>query len=667
MRLTRFSCCLLLAFCCLGGLVSSPVMAVNYWWHQPSGLLVQLQLEQETVAVNQPVHRIERRAKIAVRNRDQSCWLTDSFQGRLLKHTTGQQSTVVSGLAAPVAVVYDVQTDAFWVADAALNRVAQFSAEGRMLQQVTVQSPKEVIMAPDGNCWVLTWRGLHPIADGQLQPPVAAKPKLFSGSQKAVWWIDQRGRIFVYRQGETNRLPFSLPDCRSILVTPDGGCWLLRQEMAIRLDNQRQLLGEVRGLDRTKQLVYQSTDQSCWAMDANGDRAVLLPGLTQISTDRLPALVGWKQVKSSRAIQYQTVSGLKWQAFGDQKPSPPPRDNQPVKVAETKPQAKKVEQVLQPKPVVPVSPVAEEPAEPEPVPVSPSPASQPEEQPVVNDPEPTETAPEPEEPVSPTSPVLAEPAEPEAVQSSPSPTTEPEEQTPIKKVEVVRIPPDQTFDQTPEFADGGLLSVELHPQLSQKRILNNDQMLGRRFIWNFGDQSYTLLLGLSVEAYNLYSNLDRTHTSWGQMVVEGTSLGTRIGRSMAEIAKRNNWDRQKLANFVLSMVQSLPYTADDVATGYDEFKMYPFETLVAGGGDCEDTVMLAASILGTLDYDLLLLNPKGHLALGVAGDFKGSYYTHDNQHYFYSETTGQGWRIGQLPDQLKSVSVVLHEIPQLTQ
>ena len=229
MILTRFSYCLLLAFCCLGGLASSPVMAVNYWWHQPPGLLVQLQLEQETVAVNQPVHRIERRAKIAIRNKDQSCWLTDSFQGRLLKHTTGQQSTVVSGLAAPVAVVYDVQTDAFWVADAALNRVAQFSTDGRMLQQVTVQSPKEVIMAPEGNCWVLTWRGLHPIADGQLQPPVAAKPKLFSGSRKAVWWIDQRGRIFAYSQGKTYRLPFSLPDCRSILVTSDGGCWLLRR------------------------------------------------------------------------------------------------------------------------------------------------------------------------------------------------------------------------------------------------------------------------------------------------------------------------------------------------------------------------------------------------------------------------------------------------------
>ena len=84
--------------------------------------------------------------------------------------------------------------------------------------------------------------------------------------------------------------------------------------------------------------------------------------------------------------------------------------------------------------------------------------------------------------------------------------------------------------------------------------------------------------------------------------------------------------------------------------------------------------MLAASVLMALNYDVILVRipaPKeglvGHLALGVAGDFKGSYYTHDNQRYFYSETTGQGWRIGQLPDQFKSVEVVLHEVPQLNQ
>ena len=196
-------------------------------------------------------------------------------------------------------------------------------------------------MAPDGNCWVLTWRGLHPIVDGQPQSPISAKPKLFSGSRKAVWWVDQLGRIFAYSQGEINRLPFALTDCQSILVTPDGGCWLLRREMAIRLDSRRRLLGEVNGLDEARQLVYQSTDQSCWVIDAGGDRAVLLPELDQMSTGRLPVLVGWKQVKNSQTIQYQMVSGLRWQAFADREPSPPSQDTQPVEVVETKPQAKK--------------------------------------------------------------------------------------------------------------------------------------------------------------------------------------------------------------------------------------------------------------------------------------------------------------------------------------
>ena len=45
-----------------------------------------------------------------------------------------------------------------------------------------------------------------------------------------------------------------------------------------------------------------------------------------------------------------------------------------------------------------------------------------------------------------------------------------------------------------------------------------------------------------------------------------------------------------------------PYTADDVATGYDEFKMYAFKALVVDSGDCKDTVMLASSLLRPLVF-----------------------------------------------------------------
>ena len=105
-----------------------------------------------------------------------------------------------------------------------------------------------------------------------------------------------------------------------------------------------------------------------------------------------------------------------------------------------------------------------------------------------------------------------------------------------------------------------------------------------------------------------------------------------IAEKLNQVAQENNWSRERLANFVISFVQSLPYTADDVATGYDEFKMYAFETLVAGGGDCEDTVILAASLLRSLSYDLILLNPKGHLALGVSGQFSGAHYEYNDLH-----------------------------------
>jgi hypothetical protein len=148
------------------------------------------------------------------------------------------------------------------------------------------------------------------------------------------------------------------------------------------------------------------------------------------------------------------------------------------------------------------------------------------------------------------------------------------------------------------------------------------------------------------------------------MVIEGVPAAMEVAKPMQELAQKNGWNREKLANFILSFTQSLPYTADDVATGYDEFKMYGFETLVAGGGDCEDTVILAASILLALNYDLMLLNPKGHLAFGVAGAFGGAYFEHNGKRYFYSETTGTGWNIGDIPDIYANVSVTLYEVPQ---
>jgi len=81
-----------------------------------------------------------------------------------------------------------------------------------------------------------------------------------------------------------------------------------------------------------------------------------------------------------------------------------------------------------------------------------------------------------------------------------------------------------------DFTNGGVVFIELYTNLSQKRIQNTNQMLGRRFIWNFEGLSYSLLVRLSLEAYNTYSNRDRLR--WAQMIVEGANVGQPIAQKL---------------------------------------------------------------------------------------------------------------------------------------
>ena len=81
------------------------------------------------------------------------------------------------------------------------------------------------------------------------------------------------------------------------------------------------------------------------------------------------------------------------------------------------------------------------------------------------------------------------------------------------------------------------------------------------------------------------------------------------------------------------------------------------------GGDCEDTSILAAAILERLGYDvaLLILKNENHAAIGINIDAYGSYYPYENRKYYYLETTGEGWEIGEFPDDLES-SAHLYEL-----
>lgn len=132
-------------------------------------------------------------------------------------------------------------------------------------------------------------------------------------------------------------------------------------------------------------------------------------------------------------------------------------------------------------------------------------------------------------------------------------------------------------------------------------------------------------------------------------------------------AERNGitGDREKV-EFLIDFVQNLPYVPDDVSAGVDEYPKYMLETVTEAGGDCEDSSILLASLLrsSSFGYGTVLLSPPEHMAVGVKGgdNVEGSYYEYEGDRYFYVETTGEGWSVGEMPEEYQNQKATIHSI-----
>lgn len=117
--------------------------------------------------------------------------------------------------------------------------------------------------------------------------------------------------------------------------------------------------------------------------------------------------------------------------------------------------------------------------------------------------------------------------------------------------------------------------------------------------------------------------------------------------------------------FAVDFVQSLPYAADSVTAGFDDYTKFILESLVDGGNDCEDTAILLASVLeaAPFNHDAVLIQPPGHMAVGIWGpSIEGYRYHHDGRRYAYIETTQPGWSIGDVPDVYRGEQARIHQV-----
>jgi hypothetical protein len=193
----------------------------------------------------------------------------------------------------------------------------------------------------------------------------------------------------------------------------------------------------------------------------------------------------------------------------------------------------------------------------------------------------------------------------------------------------------------------------------------------KRFEWEHNGRSYSWEISIPSRLHEHYRRMRRDPDYAVYVTEEGDDKYLELlCNELAEADARSDWSGK--IDFVLSFVQSLEYS-DDNLTGYDEYPRYPVETLVAEGGDCEDTSILFASIVQQLGYGTALLRLDGakHMAAGVKisskaildwpEDYPLTYYSSGGAEYAYAETTGPGWRIGEKPPWVVDGSaVVLH-------
>lgn len=197
-------------------------------------------------------------------------------------------------------------------------------------------------------------------------------------------------------------------------------------------------------------------------------------------------------------------------------------------------------------------------------------------------------------------------------------------------------------------------------------IAQSTEMVSRNYTWNYrGKWSWQMKLPVSL--YDYYRKLPRPPTKNYSVYVthplDDAYIDTLVEK-LKNAAKGAGFTEFQTVEFAAAFVQSLPYTVDSVTTPYDEYPRYPVETLVDNGGDCEDTSILLASILDRMGYGVVLLNPPKHLAIGVkgSGNISGTCWLYEGDNYYYIETTGQNWRIGQLPDKYQGAAASIYPI-----
>jgi hypothetical protein len=193
--------------------------------------------------------------------------------------------------------------------------------------------------------------------------------------------------------------------------------------------------------------------------------------------------------------------------------------------------------------------------------------------------------------------------------------------------------------------------------------------LTHHYQWRFEGFDRSMNLSIPYGLYWEYRNKPRP-TEWEDYASMSKDPGddayiSQMADELLSTASSEDFTDAETVNYVVTMVHKMLNTEEEITAPWDERPKYPIETLVDLGGDSEDTSILTAAILHEMGYDVALIffEDLKQIIVGVGpgeGIF-GTYYESHGTRYFFLETTGDGWKVGEKPTILDPEQV--HEYP----
>jgi hypothetical protein len=178
-----------------------------------------------------------------------------------------------------------------------------------------------------------------------------------------------------------------------------------------------------------------------------------------------------------------------------------------------------------------------------------------------------------------------------------------------------------------------------------------DTQMMQYYRLNFQLRNYEWDLPVTLRSYFAFKEKARPGDLVAMILEYDAALDTLVSY-IKDSTLINNLKKSEVVNVVNKLVQGFPRTNKDVKTPYDDYPRYPVETLVEQAGDSQDTSILVAALLYRLEYDVVLFNYEEleHMAVGVyMPGTGGQSWEHKGKKYYYLETTGDTWLLGNCP------------------